>query len=208
MNNQLSLVLEQLLKTSGITETFLSHAINLPRATINRIKTGIITDPKSSTLTKIADYFCISVDQLLGRSPITTLKMAPIIQVPLLELSELQNNHEIDLNTMRFNNWMSFEYNGVSNSLFAYKVTGDAMWPYLDEKSIVIVDTRVIPQNRSFVLVRLATDDEILLRMLLIDGNTQILQSMNTSFSNITLTQNDKILGVVIHVKKDLYLQR
>lgn len=201
----LSDILNNLIKSTGITEAYLSRAINMPRATINRITTGAITDPKSSTLLLIANYFHVSVDQLLGREPIFSYRVH-IIKVPLIELSQVKKilSQSNILITSNCKNWVDFEYKGDSEKLFAFKVSGDAMWPYFDNNSIVIVDTSIIPQNQNFVIVHLKQNDEIIIRKLLIDGKTMILQAINNVFQNITLKQNDIIIGVLVHVKKDL----
>lgn len=205
LNEQLAEVLNNLIKNAGITEAYLSRAINMPRATINRIKTGAITDPKSSTLLLIADYFHISVDQLLGRAPIASYR-AHNVKVPLVDLAQVNSFHsEFNISdSIRSKSWIDYEYKGNSEKLFAFKVFGDAMWPYFDDNAILIADASLIPKSHSFVVVHLTQSDEIIVRKLLIDGKTMILQAINNAFQNILLKKGDNIIGVLVHVKKDL----
>ncbi len=201
--NKLSKVLIKLLEDAKLTETKLSRLINLPGATINRLTNGVITDPKLSTLMKIADFFNITVDQLTGRSPITHNNIS-MIDVPLLNIHELQNikaNYS-KLNSTNHENWIYFENEEKLKSLFALKVNGSAMAPYLDDGSIIIVDTLRIPKHRDLVVTHLENDHNILIRSLFIDGNTQILQAVENTLPNIIVSKNDHILGVIIHVKK------
>ncbi len=201
--NKLSNVLVKLLENAGLTETKLSRLINLPGATINRITNGVITDPKLSTLTKIADFFNVTVDQLTGRSPIAHNNVSNI-SVPLLNLPELQDirGNYSKLNPTNHVNWINFENEERLKNLFALTVNGSAMAPYLDDGSIIIVDTSRTPKHRDFVVVHLGNNN-ILIRSLFIDGNTQILQSIEETLPNIIVSENDHILGVIIHVKKN-----
>ena len=50
-----------------MSEADLSRGVNLPQTTINRLLTGQTTDPRVSTLVAIAQFFEISLEQVLGR---------------------------------------------------------------------------------------------------------------------------------------------
>jgi SOS-response transcriptional repressor LexA len=208
-NSSLSSILIELIEKFNISEAELARAIKLPRATINRIKSGKIIDPRSSTLTLISDYFKVSIDQLLGHAPISFNKYQElnIIRVPILEWSQLINIDMITKaqgeNTLS-KDWIYFECDNKknSNSLFALQIEGDAMWPYFDDKSIIFIDTALVPQNRNFVVAYVASSDDIILRQLLIDGKSKILTPLNTLFPPINLSSDDKLIGVVAHVKK------
>ncbi len=208
-NSSLSSILVELIEQFNISEAELARAVNLPRATINRIKSGKIIDPRTSTLTLIADYFNVSIDQLLGHAPITFNKHQElnIIRVPILEWKQLANidmkPEDLGKDNLR-NDWIYFECDNKkdSNSLFALRIEGDAMWPYFDDKSVIFIDTTLVPQNRSFVVAYVASSEDIILRQLLIDGKSKILRPLNTLFSSINLSSDDKLIGVVAHVKK------
>lgn len=45
----------------------LARQLDIPPPSINRILSGQITDPRCSTLILLADYFDVSIDDLLGR---------------------------------------------------------------------------------------------------------------------------------------------
>jgi transcriptional regulator with XRE-family HTH domain len=50
-----------------ISGSDLARQLNIPPPSINRILSGHTADPRCSTLILLADYFDISIDQLLGR---------------------------------------------------------------------------------------------------------------------------------------------
>ena len=45
----------------------LARQLDIPPPTINRIVGGQVNDPRCSTLILLADYFNVTIDQLLGR---------------------------------------------------------------------------------------------------------------------------------------------
>lgn len=204
----LSAVLSDLIEQAGIYEAELSRAINLPRATINRIRTGKIIHPKSSTLLLIANYFQISVDQLLGKEPIINFanNKQQLIQVPLINWDKI-NQIDIPNNNITDScEFTTYECNNLinNNKLIAIIVTNsEAMWPLFDDNSIIIINTEEKHSNRKFVLAKLYKTNQIIIRRLLIDGNYKILQPINNSFPSITMEPKDIILGTIIHVKKN-----
>lgn len=202
-------ILSYLIEKAGIYEAELSRAINLPRATIHRIRTGKISHPKSSTLLLIANYFQISVDQLLGSTPLNTEAInTPIISnVTLIDWNELNTLNPGLNNLSDYQTFTSYENSENLNakSLVAVNVkNSEAMWPVFDDQSTIIINTEDTPTNRKFVLAKLYKTEQIIIRRLLIDGDHRILQPINNSFPLITLDKEDTIIGVVIHVKKNL----
>lgn len=60
--------IQRLMSERGLKSgTKLAEELNIPAPSINRILSGQITDPRLSTVVLIADYFEISVDDLIGR---------------------------------------------------------------------------------------------------------------------------------------------
>lgn len=58
--------LKELRKNRNLTQTGLANALNLSHGAIAMYETGK-RQPDNETLTRIADYFGVSVDYLLGR---------------------------------------------------------------------------------------------------------------------------------------------
>lgn len=65
----------ELCKKKGKTPTGVAIELNVSRATVNYWKNGNV--PKQDTLIKIANYFNVSVDYLLGNSVDALLDKAP-----------------------------------------------------------------------------------------------------------------------------------
>ena len=66
-------VLGHLIKSQGITPTALSRLTGVSQSTISRILNRKIEKPTDDQVSKLADYFHITTDQLRGRQPIDNL---------------------------------------------------------------------------------------------------------------------------------------
>lgn len=201
----LSNVLELLITNSGLSENELSKKMNITVATLNKIKTGVISNPTLQTLSNIAQYFGITIDQLVGKAPLETFFSKNLHCVPILDIKEIISHNAPNLTFTNHHEWTRVELDeSISkHNIFATMTDGDAMFPLLDKQTIIIVDRDKIPANKSLVLVYIAKVNEILIRKLLIDGSFKILKPINNSFSEIKLTSEDNIVGTVIATIKE-----
>lgn len=60
--------LKELRSKKGITQEVLASALEIPESTIRRYESSDDNTPRRERLEKIADYFGVSVDYLLGRT--------------------------------------------------------------------------------------------------------------------------------------------
>ena len=60
-------VMQKLLTRSHLTANGLATKLNLPTPTVHRLLIGDVQDPRLSTMLLIADYFEITLEQLIGR---------------------------------------------------------------------------------------------------------------------------------------------
>lgn len=68
----LSTILSRLMSDRGINSAELARKVGIGQPVIYRLMTGVTENPQILTLKPIADFFEISVDQLLGFSPLNT----------------------------------------------------------------------------------------------------------------------------------------
>lgn len=60
--------LKELRSKKGITQEALASALDIPESTVRRYESSDDNTPRRERLEKIADYFGVSVDYLLGRT--------------------------------------------------------------------------------------------------------------------------------------------
>ncbi len=197
-------VLGNLIKTHHISEAELARKIKVPRATINRLVSGRTPDPRASTLSSIAEYFSITVDQLLGKQLSVPDKLNVGPSIPILKWEEILSWEEnISQRSLLGNEELITHDPSIEKGKFCLRVISDAMVPQFQENSLLIIDPNKEATNGDFVIAYRIKNDEVLFRKLLLDGKFRLLKAVNELFPNVELQKNDKIIGVVIQVRKN-----
>lgn len=207
---QLSKVLQQLLYDHRMNAYELACAVGLPAPTVHRLVSGKSTRPYKSSLKPIADYFAISMEQLLGEEPLDTpqdiQKQTPfpttsrIIEIPLIEWASLTHPQARQTSQQTV-----IATSDLSDQCFAVIMNDSSMAPQFSRDSVLIIDPDKQPSDRSFVLVQLANSDIVVFRQILIDADYQFLKPLNpdlNAFKMRLLEQDDKILGSLVEARQ------
>ena len=198
--------LEVLTEMHGISEAELCRKLDISQSTLNRLITGAKHDPRASTLTEIAQFFNISMDQLLGNKPITQSSSPTAFDtlpsIPLLEWENCMERPKITPSTWK--NWIVADAAKNPESCFAIKVEGESMWPKFIEGTTLIVDTSQPPKHRDFVIAYVHKEKEITFKQYIEEKSTRLLKPVNPAFASRVLTDKDKIIGTVIQARNNL----
>lgn len=199
--SNISDILKMLIAQSGLREAELARRMEIPVATLNKIKKGRINDPRGSTLLQLADYFGLTVDQLLGNTPIEKGLKASICHVPILDEDKILSTNLQMLNYKNHDKWLScnFSHSIVRHKTLAMQVNGDAMYPLFDRSTVIVIDADATPKSHQYVLAFIKSRGELVLRELLIDGGLKILKALDKNFASIEMCDGDYIVGTVIH---------
>ena len=202
---KLGSTLKKLLFERDMRPVELSREVNLPPTTIHRLITGKSTRPYQSSLQPIADFFSVSIDQLLGESPLVFEKnVAHQYQqmhfLPFIAWSNL--NLVVDKQKMTDHEKIPFIGNSSAHA-FATTVNDSAMEPQFFKNSMLIFDPEKNPIDRSYVLVQLE-NNIFIFRQLLIDATHFFLKPLNpdlTAFKMRILGKNDRIAAVLVEAR-------
>lgn len=126
-------ILNYLLRQVSISEAELAWKINLPRTTISRLASGRTPDLRASTLSAIAHYFNVSVDQLLGKQPLyfdsnQSIVAARYTSIPDIDLKEAKNWGELisKLKPDEHFDWIMVDPS-IEEGKFALRIKGESM---------------------------------------------------------------------------------
>ncbi|MGA2655158.1 MAG: S24 family peptidase [Gammaproteobacteria bacterium] len=202
--SELSHVLNHLLEVSGnLSGTELARRVELPSATVNRLITGTVQDPRISTLTSIAKYFNISFDQLLGYAPLPKQfslmnnRFAYTFTIPAFQLQQVHqdlNNEEAGNNRL---NWQSNE-NYDHNDLFAIKLEQANFEPTFLKGTTLIVHKKLTPQINDYVVVSIQGKEATIRKYYTESGETY-LYPLRSELPVINAEQESvKVLGVIL----------
>ena len=122
--------LTQLCAQQGTTPTAVINSLKLSRSSVTYWKHGSV--PKGDTLQKIADYFNVSVDYLLGCQSPTVSTRIPVYGkvaagIPIEAITDIEDYEEITPELASKGNYI------------ALKIKGDSMSPYILNGDTVIV---------------------------------------------------------------------
>lgn len=196
----LSSNLKQLMAKEGLTTASLARLTGIGQPVIYRMISGETDNPKIATLIPIADYFNISISQLVGDLDLQQNRLE-ISKVPLLSWEEAIHWQEIIPN--RKNQRTVVTTDKVSDNAYALVTKDTTMQPKFPENTILIINPEVEPKNKDYVVVHLADQNEATFKQLLFDGSQKYLKPLNTDFA-VTPIHNNKtchFLGVLAEAR-------
>lgn len=198
-----SVVVKELLYKNHINATELAKNINLPQPTIHRLVTGKTTDPKLSTLILIANYFGITIDQLLGNMPIENIRTNRSYKIhtaPIVSWNAAVGIEDF-FNSSAFKNWKDWIPIDIESSQFSFGVrTKPSMEPRFINGSILTIDPQKKPIDGDLIIVHYTNTEEATIRELILDGPKHAVRSI-TNQTIEELTEHIKIIGVVIQTR-------
>jgi SOS-response transcriptional repressor LexA len=184
---QLGSTLKRLLFEKNMKPIDLARELDLPQPTIHRLVTGKSTRPYKSSLEPIANYFNISVDQLVGDEPLLAdwqpepvhdnqaLQKIVIKPIPLLPWAAISN---LAMARKQAKKQLAITGN-VGDECFAILMNEHSMEPLFTRGTILIFDPQKKAVDRSYVLVKLANKEQFIFRQLLVDVDQSYLKPLN-----------------------------
>lgn len=196
--------LKKLLFERNIKPVELSREVQLPPATIHRLITGKSTRPYESSLKPIADFFSVSVDQLLGESPLTSELTTHNNRMRFLPLISWKNIFHFFYEQKAHIEDEQIPFLGkAGKNAFATVLSDSSMEPQFPKNTILIFDSEQEGADRSYVLAKLE-DNIFVFRQLLIDGDHQFLKPLNPDlnvFKMRILGKKDEIVAVLVEAR-------
>lgn len=209
---KLSGILKKLLYDKDMKPIDLARETNIPQPTIHRLVTGKSSRPYKSSLEPIADYFDLSIDQLLGIESLGDIDTKQVIKqkvdtIPLIAWSELQNIQKACETTKS----TVFAGNLLNKDVFSSVIGDSSMEPMFMKGTTLIFDPAIKPIDRCFVLIKVANNTVIIFRQLLVDADHQYLKPLNpdlNQFQMRLLSENDTILGCLVESRNSFLAQQ
>ncbi len=203
--------LKELRQKQGITQGKLAEKLDLARSTITMYETEG-SQPDLATLVKIAEFFNVSVDYLMGREPDNNVKgiqlNRSVVKIPvfgiipagvpidMIEDSFIEDEEEIPADWLR-----------GGNEYFALKVRGESMMPKFEDKDVLILKKTDDCENGAFCAVSI-NHTECTFKKVLKKANGITLMPLNPEFEPLFFTNKEveelpiTILGVVKEVRR------
>lgn len=199
---------ENLLKMNNTTVYRVSKATGIPGSTFTDWKNGR-SSPKSDKLRKIADFFGVSLDLLLGTDLGKSSEIAGYMSVKARKMVPIIGEIRAGSPIITEETLLGREFADVDNvdDYFYLKVRGDSM------KNCGIIDgSLVLFHKQSYaesgdIVACLVDGDSATIKRFVQEGRRVMLKPENTDYSPIKLSTDDfesgsaRILGVASEVK-------
>lgn len=202
---------KKLCQENGKSPSAVAKDLKIASGTVSEWKKGRV--PQNATLYKIADYFGVSVDYLLGKeeAPIRTpelsqigagdVRMIPLYESASAGFGSLALNEIVDYVPLYIPNQTE------ASETICIKVSGDSMSPQIENGDIVQVrKTQSIESGT--VAVVLLDNDEGLLKRVYFGDNWIELRSENPMYKPMRFngadTQRVRVVGTVVKIIKDV----
>jgi repressor LexA len=181
----------------------LAKFLNVSYSTIAKYESGL-RSPDKETLNKLANYFNVSVDYLLGRTDIRntdTLKKAGLYEagemVPIPIVGNVKAGKD---GTIAFEDYLGeekVEKEAVKDGerYFLLRVKGDSMYPEIKEGDLVLVRQQSDVDSGDYAVVIINGDEGIVKRLIKKDSSI-ILQSINPTYDPIIITNSEDLIIV------------
>lgn len=199
---------EELLKMNKTTVYRVSKATGIPGSTFTDWKNGR-SCPKSDKLRKIADYFEVSLDVLLGTDSGKTSEIAGYMSVKARKMVPVIGEIRAGSPIITNETLLGREFADVDNAddYFYLKVRGDSM-----KDSGIIDGCLVLFHKQSYaesgdIVACLVDGDSATIKRFVQDGKSIMLKPENNEYRPIKLSTDDfesgsaRILGVASEVK-------
>lgn len=193
----------ELRKTKGVNQQEVADYIGVDRSTYTRYERGN-TNPDPDTLKKLAEYFSVSVDFLLGLDD-TPNRETKFRWIPLRDGLPAGPLSETDSFIIGYVEVPSDRYPGME--LAAVKVRGDSMEPRIMEGDIVIFRPQNYANNGDTVIVRINGNEYTLKKFKKLDNGIMLIPNNQPKYEPLFFSFEQvealpvEIIGVVVELR-------
>ncbi len=201
-------VLAKLMAEKRIDDATLSASTGVTPSTLARLKSDQSCNPTVVNLKPIAQFFNISITQLLGDEPLPSEnnpKNFKTFQMPLIEWREIIefSNKKEAIAADNILRWVCTERN-VSEKSFATVVPSDSFESPFLKGAVIIIDPEYPLKDGDYAFFKMNAQ-ALAFKKVLIDGQDIYLKSVNTGLDKTVIAGNQwECVGVAVEVRNDL----
>jgi len=190
---------------SKVSMSQLHRNTGVPIANIQRMLHDPDVNPTISSIKPIADFFNLTVNQLIGDEPLSIDKNSYIekveswVKIPIISWEQATR---WNLKKIKSEKFVKTDIE-VSAQTCALEIEDDD-YEGFNKGSIIIVDYHVKPDDRDYILVKKEKEKKASLKQYLYYEGKAYLKPVKKLFEITPYDNSYKILGVVLQVKKDL----
>ena len=198
--------IKALREQSQLSQKEFAAKMNIANNTLSMYENDLRV-PNDTIKSKIADYFGVTIDYLLGRAPIET--GGDIVQIPVLGSIPAGTPLEAIEDIVDWEDIPKAMCSG-GKEFFSLKVKGDSMWPDFLEGDIVILRKTPSCETGDVCAVLVNGDEATLKTVKLAEDGALTITPKNPSYPPRTFTPEQirqlpvSIAGVVVELRRKI----
>ncbi|MBD5092358.1 MAG: helix-turn-helix domain-containing protein [Clostridiales bacterium] len=208
--------IKQLRKEKGIKQIELCKVLGISQGNLSNWENGVY-EPDKNSLVKMAEFFGVSVDYLLGRSvtsslPSNVTNIYPLeapIRLPMY--GEIAAGQPINTNQSPTDEWVFEDPVYGDGNHFVLKVSGNSMEPDIPSGSLAIIRHQDFAEKGQIVAVVIDGENATLKRYIPQDNGTILFQANNPNAQSYVVTKEQcelgevRIIGILRETKRRYY---
>ena len=201
--NKLSDNLNLLMTAARISASQLARRINVPLSSIKKIRKGDNKNPTLATLLPIAEFFSVTLEDLVAGNPLQKINNLVPAQLPLISWQEALNWSDV------VSNKRSVVFSENDYSEHAYTLFLEADCGIFLSNSLLLIEPNIYPLHGDYVVVHKEGLSLAVLKQFLIEEEKPYLKSLNITTHTVLMAENYRLLGVVMeyhHTLKKMQL--
>ncbi len=198
--SHLSVNLKKLLENSAVSPSTLSKHSGVDKPRISRLLSGKTTNPQIDTLRPIAKFLGVTINQLIGDSPLPSDEgydvVVPInrLLVPLIAWKLAP--HWLAIKSQFEPEHTIYVRSKASTDAYALRVDMDQSKLKFPRGTVIIVDPNLMPQSRDYIVIK--KGDTVALRQIIIEKGSTFFKTLCTPITMEAVEQPLTHFGVVI----------
>jgi SOS-response transcriptional repressor LexA len=207
---ELSVNLKKLITGAEISESELSRKTNIAQPIIHRILNRQNTNPKIETIRPIANFFGVTISQLIGESLLfyeneefSKPELQKLTALPLLSWEKLTSWLAAPEQQIKKHPKIITDL-PTSKLAYALKIVDASLEPLFLKGTILIVEPKREPKNGDFVIMKQKNQNIAVIRQFILDGELKYLKSLHAEVQNVApklMSADNFFCGVVIQSK-------
>jgi SOS-response transcriptional repressor LexA len=193
-----------------ISMTQLHRNTGVPIPTIQRLRNDPAANPTISSLKPIADFFSLTVNQLIGDEPLPTNYVAGSykdnqlnwIELPIISWEEVIKWPQVNIEKRNVKT-LAIDID-ISKTGYCLEVIEENL-TNLAPGTILIVDPKAECKHRDFIIVQHKNEKKATLKQLLIEDEIKYIKSLVFGYQINKISNNYKLLGVVLEYRMEFH---
>lgn len=206
LGKRLGAALKKLMALHKINMTQLNKSTDVPLTTLNRILSGKNINPTITSLLPLAEFFNITLNQLMGIDPLNLDASSNIpikktdawIYIPLINWEQALEWPKNNLDKTAFDS-ISTDID-LSANAFALRIE-ELNWEGFFSGSILITDPDIKPEHSDYVVTVKKGQAKASLKQILIDDGCKYLRPLNKEYQTQVMDSSYSIVGTVAQIR-------